>query len=131
MRRRRVAGAVVAVGAAVAAALGPVQAASAAPLGVSAHVAAGSVAVAHGRASAMSPASAQSINCGTPSLGFDGNQWYYSVACTGTGTTQWWANISCTDGLTHSAGPYTGFLNVRVYCPVGTTAIQGWVSYTP
>ncbi|MEV0965407.1 MULTISPECIES: hypothetical protein [unclassified Streptomyces] len=81
-------------------------------------------------AQASGPTGAQGVHCSTGSFGSDGNQWYYNVSCSATGSTQWWANISCTDNTTRSAGPYTTFRNVRVYCPPNTLPKQGWVSYT-
>ncbi|MFD7833394.1 hypothetical protein [Kitasatospora sp. NPDC059803] len=83
------------------------------------------------QAQTASPDALQSINCSTGTFGSDGTQQYFNISCSGTGTTKWWVNVSCSDGSTRTVGPYTTFLNVRVYCPPNTTALSGWVSYTP
>ncbi|MFD7412594.1 hypothetical protein ACFVZ3_19615 [Kitasatospora purpeofusca] len=82
-------------------------------------------------AQSSSPTRVTGINCSTGSFGQDGNQWYYNVSCSATGTTKWWVNISCSDNSSRISGPYTTFQNVRLYCPPNTTPKQGWVSYTP
>ncbi|UCM89755.1 hypothetical protein [Streptomyces marincola] len=75
--------------------------------------------------------SAQNVNCVNPSFNYDGNQWYFYVACSATGTTQWWAVVTCSDGSVNVAGPNTGYWSVQVYCPPGTTPVEAWVEYTP
>ncbi|MFF2045326.1 hypothetical protein ACFVVX_33415 [Kitasatospora sp. NPDC058170] len=82
------------------------------------------------RAQGTSPAVVQGINCSTGTFGSDGNQQYFTISCSATGTTKWWVNVSCSNGTTRTAGPYTTFQNVRVYCPPNTLAQQGWVSYS-
>jgi hypothetical protein len=110
---------------------GSAQAASAAPVPTARQVVAGTVATPQGTLHAAVPNRPEGVNCGTASLNYDGYQWYYKVACSVWGTSTWTAHISCSNGYTYSAGPYAQFWNVQVYCPHGTTAVQGWVSYTP
>ncbi|MFF0416576.1 hypothetical protein ACFYUY_39890 [Kitasatospora sp. NPDC004745] len=82
------------------------------------------------QAQTAAPASLQSVNCSTGTFGTSGNQQYFNISCSATGTTKWWVNVSCSDGSTRTVGPYTTFLNVRVFCPPNTNALRGWVSYT-
>lgn len=126
MYRYKLAGCLTAAAAAAVAVAGPAQA-QAVPhaSGITARAAA----TADG-SPGPSPAGTLGIHCGTPSLDYDGYQWYYAIACSVTGSTTWWANISCSDGSTRTSGPHTSFWNVRVYCPPNTTAIEGWVSYS-
>ncbi|MFJ8623540.1 hypothetical protein ACIRD3_11930 [Kitasatospora sp. NPDC093550] len=97
-----------------------VTAAAAAALGICAPAA---------QARSAAPAAVLSVNCSTGSFGSDGTQQYFTISCSATGTTKWWVNVSCSNGTTRTAGPYTTFQNVRVYCPPSTTALRGWVSY--
>jgi len=75
-------------------------------------------------------------NCANGALDYSGSQWYYTVSCGVTAPTVWTANIYCSNGTLHSAGPYSTFENVQVYCPPGTTpatdpatGYAAWVSY--
>ncbi|MER7765871.1 hypothetical protein [Kitasatospora sp. NPDC096140] len=97
-----------------------VTAAAAAALGVAAPAA---------QAQSAAPAAVLSVNCSTGTFGSDGTQQYFTISCSATGTTKWWVNVSCSNNTTRTAGPYTTFQNVRVYCPPNTTALRGWVSY--
>lgn len=72
----------------------------------------------------------QWVNCDNGSFGVSGGQWYYEVACSLIDATSWSANVGCSNGYYYTAGPYESFENVQVYCPVGTVAEEGWVSYT-
>lgn len=70
------------------------------------------------------------VNCGNEGFGVSGGQWYFAISCSLVNATSWTANVLCSDNLVHSAGPFTTFENVQVFCPVGTVAEEGWVSYT-
>ncbi|MFJ9523393.1 hypothetical protein ACIRPK_34775 [Kitasatospora sp. NPDC101801] len=80
------------------------------------------------QARSTSPSAVLIVNCSTGTFGSDGNQQYFNIACSATGTSSWWVNVSCSDGTTRSAGPYTTFRNVRLYCPPNTAALRGWVT---
>ena len=68
-------------------------------------------------------------NCVNPGFGYSGGQYYYTVSCGVIAPTVWWANVSCSNGYTYSTGVIDSFENVQVYCPAGTTPIEGWVNW--
>jgi hypothetical protein len=70
------------------------------------------------------------INCVNYYLGYDGHQYYYHVQCGVTAPTIWQAHVSCANGITYYSGVYSTYQEVWVYCPVGTKAVQGGVSYS-
>ncbi|MFE7565173.1 hypothetical protein [Kitasatospora sp. NPDC057500] len=82
------------------------------------------------RAQSAAPTRVEGLNCSTPTIGYLNDQWYYGISCDAWGTTKWWVNVNCSNGVSRSDGPHTTFLNVLLYCPPGTTVTKGWVSYT-
>jgi hypothetical protein len=70
------------------------------------------------------------VNCDNGSFGTSGGQWYFEISCSLIDATSWSANVGCSNGFYYTAGPFETFENVQVYCPVGTVAEEGWVSYT-
>jgi hypothetical protein len=68
-------------------------------------------------------------NCVNPGFGYSGGQYYYTVSCGVIPPTIWWANVYCSNGITYSTGANNSFENAQVYCPVGTTPVEGWVTY--
>jgi hypothetical protein len=70
------------------------------------------------------------VNCDNGSFGTSGGQWYFEIACSLIDATSWSANVGCSNGYYYTAGPFETYENVQVYCPVGTVAEEGWVSYT-
>ena len=68
-------------------------------------------------------------NCVNPGFGYSGGQYYYTVTCGVIPPTVWWAHVSCSNGFTYSTGELNSFENVQLYCPAGTTPIEGWVTY--
>ncbi|ARQ69141.1 hypothetical protein [Streptomyces marincola] len=132
MGLRKLAGSLLAVAAASLALAGPAHASASPSTVVGEKMSPATLSTGSAQAQAQAQdMSAQNVHCVNPSFNFDGNQWYFYVACSSTGTTQWWAVITCSDGSLNAAGPHTGFRSVQVYCPPGTTPVEAWVEYTP
>jgi hypothetical protein len=70
------------------------------------------------------------VNCSNGSFGTSGGQWYFQIACSLINAKSWSAGVECSNGTIRSAGPFTTFENVQVFCPVGATPVEGFVSWT-
>ncbi|MFE6685122.1 hypothetical protein ACFVFQ_01455 [Streptomyces sp. NPDC057743] len=77
---------------------------------------------------AAAPAATGSLNCVNAYLGVNNGQPFYHVQCGVIGQATWYANVACSDGSFHNAGPFTNFREVYVYCPAGTEVQRGWVT---
>jgi hypothetical protein len=72
----------------------------------------------------------QWVNCTNGSFGTSGGQQYFEIACSLVDGTSWSASVLCSNGIKYGTGPFTSFEDVRVYCPAGYAAEEGFVSWT-
>ncbi|MFI9272021.1 hypothetical protein ACIGXM_15045 [Kitasatospora sp. NPDC052896] len=81
-------------------------------------------------AAQAAPAATPPVNCGNVYIGTAGNQQFLHAACSPVTAHSWSLVVQCSNNLTYSAGPYTTFEDVSVYCPAGTTVTNGWYTYS-
>ncbi|GAA1239669.1 hypothetical protein GCM10009665_32970 [Kitasatospora nipponensis] len=76
------------------------------------------------------PAAGTPVNCANVYIGTAGNQQFLHAQCSPVTAHTWTLVVQCSSGATNSSGPYSGFMDVYLYCPPGTTVTNGWINYT-
>lgn len=81
-------------------------------------------------AAQAAPATTPPVNCANVYIGTSGGQQFLHAQCSPVTAHSWSLVVQCSNGYTHSAGPFTGFQDVYLYCPAGTTVTNGWYTYS-
>jgi hypothetical protein len=70
------------------------------------------------------------VNCSNPTEGTENNQEYLDIACSDINATSWGLEIFCSNGTEPTAGLFTTFENVQLFCPAGTTITSADIVWT-